>query len=118
MKSSEAMIFAVMIFEVLNFISSYDLRSPQFLRLLYATAKIALITAKIIASLDIKTFFIEQRRYQKSKNPALNRVCVSIKFYSNIPHDKFFEMKLIYCLIILQRSYLCLYVRKTTHNFH
>lgn len=30
----------------------------------------------------IKTFFNEQRRYQKSKNPALNRVCVSIKFYN------------------------------------
>ena len=54
-------------------------------------------------SQHIKTFFIEQRRYRKSKNPALNRV---------------FEMKLSYCLIILQRSYLCLYVRKTTHNFH
>ena len=26
----------------------------------------------------IKTFFNEQRRYRKSKNPALNRVCVSI----------------------------------------
>ena len=66
----------------------------------------------------ITTFFNEQRRYRKSKNPALNRVCVSIKFYNNFPHDKFFEMKLSYCLIILQRSYLCLYVRKTTHNFH
>jgi len=31
----------------------------------------------------IKTFFTEQRRYRKSKNPALNRVCVSIKFYNN-----------------------------------
>ena len=30
----------------------------------------------------IKTFFNEQRRYRKSKNPALNRVCVSIKFYN------------------------------------
>ena len=66
----------------------------------------------------IKSFFNEQRRYWKSKNPALNRVCVSVKFYNNFPHDKFFEMKLSYCLIILQRSYLCPYVRKTTHNFH
>lgn len=65
----------------------------------------------------IKTFFTEQRRYRKSKNPALNRVCVSIKFYNNFQHGKFFERKLSYCLIIFsQRSYLCLYVRKTTHN--
>ena len=44
MKSSEAMIFAVM-------------RSPEFFRLLYAIAKIALITAKIIASLDLFSLF-------------------------------------------------------------
>ena len=56
----------------------------------------------------IKTFFNEQRQYRKSKKPALNRVCVSIKFYNNFSHDKYLEMKLSYCLIILQRSYLCL----------
>jgi len=37
----------------------------------------------------IKTFYNKQRRYRKTKKPALDRVFVSIKFDNNFPHDNF-----------------------------
>jgi len=46
-------------------------------------------------SKHIQTFYNEQRRYRKTKKPALNRVCVSINFYNNFPHAKLLRSSLV-----------------------